>query len=143
MAGVLIVEDEIFVALDIEHILITAGFDVAGIAQDRMSAMALAGDCDVALIDLNLHDGATGPSIGMDLAAQHGVKIVFVTSHPFAIGDATDVAADVVTKPFRPDVVIDVVRRALDNGKSDRAKRDGNTAILSPRLSFADHGSQS
>src|SRR5205809_581762 len=114
MAGVLIVEDEIFIALDIEHILLSAGFEIAGIAQDRMSAMALAGDCDVALIDVNLHDGATGPSIGVDIAAQYGVNIVFVTSHRFMIGDADDIAMGVIIKPFRPDMVIDMVRQALD-----------------------------
>lgn len=135
MAGVLIVEDEIFVALDIEHILISAGFEIAGIAQDRKSAMALASDCDVALIDVNLHDGATGPSIGMDIVAQHGVNIVFVTSHPFLIGAAAEIATGVITKPFRPDMIVDMVKQALNGHRKDRVKDEGSAAYASPIIS--------
>ena len=39
---ILIVEDEIFVALEIEQIVQDAGFDVGGIAADREAAMAAA-----------------------------------------------------------------------------------------------------
>lgn len=135
MAGVLIVEDEIFVALDIEHILISAGLEVTGIAQDRKSAMALAGDCDVALIDVNLHDGVTGPSIGADIAARYGANIVFVTSHPFLVGEARDIAKDVIAKPFRADMIIDAVKRAL-NGDRDRID-ENNGASYAPPAPFS------
>jgi DNA-binding NtrC family response regulator len=144
MAGVLIVEDEIFVALDIEHILISAGFEIAGIAQDRRSAMALAAECDVALIDVNLHDGATGPSIGMDIVAKHGVNIIFVTSHPFLIGAAADIAIGVITKPFRPDMIVDMVRRALTGGRRDAITTiEEGAALFSPAPSPASNQFQS
>ena len=42
MNSVLIVEDEIFVALDIERILVDAGFQVAAIAADQHDALAVA-----------------------------------------------------------------------------------------------------
>jgi DNA-binding NtrC family response regulator len=128
MAGVLIVEDEIFVALDIEHILISAGYSICGIAHDRKSAMALAADCDLALIDVNLHDGATGPSIGIDIVTQYGINIIFITSHPFLVGDAADHAVGVITKPFRPDMIVDMVKRAL--GKADAEPDANETAFL-------------
>lgn len=57
---VLIVEDEIFVALEIEQIVEDAGFAVSAIAADRESALMAANDCDIALVDLNLRDGPTG-----------------------------------------------------------------------------------
>jgi len=142
MAGVLIVEDEIFVALDIEHILISAGFEVVGIAQDRKSAMALAIDCNVALIDVNLHDGATGPSIGMDIAARHGAEIIFVTSHPFLVGEAAQIASGVISKPFRPDMIIDTVRRALDGGRGVEARNE-DPAFLSQSESSSGNQLQS
>lgn len=116
MAGVLIVEDEIFIALDIEHILMSAGIAVCGIASDRLSAMALADECDVALVDVNLLDGANGPAIGTDLATSHGAKVIFVTSHPSLVGDAAHIATGILTKPFRPDTMVAAVEMAMKKG---------------------------
>ena len=70
---VLIVEDEIFVALEIEQIVEDAGFDVGAIAADRAAALAGAASCDIALVDLNLRDGPTGPQIGEASVAALGV----------------------------------------------------------------------
>jgi DNA-binding NtrC family response regulator len=112
MAGVLIVEDDIFIALDLEHILTSADFAVNGIASDRKAAMAMADQCSVALVDINLEDGATGPGIGSDLATLNGMKVIFVTSHPALVGDAAKFATSIITKPFRGDTVIEAVRSA-------------------------------
>lgn len=98
---VLIVEDEIFVALEIEQIVHDAGFEVVAIAADRAAASAAAPACDIALVDLNLRDGPTGPSIGMELAARHGVRVIYITANPGQIGDASAAALGVITKPFR------------------------------------------
>ena len=99
---VLIVEDEIFVALEIEQIVEDAGFGVGAIAADRAAALAHAQDCDIALVDLNLRDGPTGPQIGMELASQHGIRVIYVTANPAQIGEAAVAALGVITKPFRP-----------------------------------------
>lgn len=98
---VLIVEDEIFVALEIEQIVEDAGFVVGAIAADREAALASADDCDIALVDLNLRDGPTGPQIGMELAARHGIRVIYVTANPAQIGEASVAALGVITKPFR------------------------------------------
>ncbi len=82
----LIVEDEIFVALDLERILTDAGYQVAGIAADSRTAIETAPGCTFAFVDVNLRDGATGPDIARQLAEQFGVKIVFVTANPAQIG---------------------------------------------------------
>lgn len=71
---VLIIEDEIFVALEIEQIVEDAGFKVGAIAADREAALAAAAGCDIALVDLNLRDGPTGPGIGMDWPASSASK---------------------------------------------------------------------
>lgn len=99
---VLIVEDEIFVALEIEQIVEDAGFTVGAIAADREAALSSASDCDIALVDLNLRDGPTGPQIGVELAARHGIRVIYVTANPAQIGDASVAALGVITKPFRP-----------------------------------------
>lgn len=97
---VLIVEDEIFVALEIEQIVEDAGFQVGAIAADREGALACASECDIALIDLNLRDGPTGPDIGMELASRHGIRVIYVTANPAQIGAASVAALGVITKPF-------------------------------------------
>ncbi|HEX7781304.1 MAG TPA: response regulator [Sphingobium sp.] len=98
---VLIVEDEIFVALEIEHIVRSLGMDVCAIAADRKDALLAADDCDIALVDLNLRDGPTGVDIGHALSALHGVRVIYVTANPAQIGAASATALGVITKPFR------------------------------------------
>lgn len=95
----LIVEDEIFVALDLERILVEAGYHVCGIAADRDGALAAAPGADLAFVDVNLRDGATGPAIAKCLTEEFGVKVVFVTAHPGQIADP-DGALGYVRKPF-------------------------------------------
>lgn len=109
---VLIVEDEIFVALEIEQIVEDAGFKVAAIAADREAALASAQDCDIALVDLNLRDGPTGPQIGMELAARHGIRVIYVTANPSQIGEASVAALGVITKPFRAQSISATLRLA-------------------------------
>lgn len=94
----LIVEDEIFVALDLERILTEAGYTVAGIAADRETALAAADQCAFAFVDVNLRDGPSGPAIARTMAREHGVKVVFVTANPAQIIDAP--AVGFVRKPF-------------------------------------------
>jgi DNA-binding response OmpR family regulator len=111
---VLIVEDEIFVALEIEDIVRSVGFEVSAIAADRGMAMEAAGDCDIALVDLNLRDGATGPDIGRELAVCHGVRVVYVTANPSQIGSARAAALGVVSKPFRSAAIKEALRLAAE-----------------------------
>ncbi len=99
MNTALIVEDEIFVALDLERILLDAGYDVVAIAADSASAMAAAPGCGFAFVDVNLRDGPTGPAIAMRLATEHGVKVVFVTANPGQI-DPPSGGMGYIRKPF-------------------------------------------
>ena len=95
---VLIVEDEIFVALDLERILTEAGYQVRAIAAEQSSALQAAAGCGFALVDVNLRDGPSGPAIARALAAEHGTKVVFVTANPAQIGGAPSLGF--VRKPF-------------------------------------------
>ncbi|MDF0544788.1 response regulator [Sphingobium sp. H39-3-25] len=108
---VLIVEDEIFVALEIEHIVQNAGLEVCAIAADRAAAFEAADYCDIALVDLNLRDGPTGPQIGQALA-ERGVRVIYVTANPSQIGGASVGALGAITKPFRDATIRDTLRLA-------------------------------
>ena len=94
----LIVEDEIFVALDLERILTDAGYKVCAIAADRESALKVADQVQFAFVDINLRDGASGPDIARAMARDYGVKVVFVTANPAQIDGAP--AVGFVRKPF-------------------------------------------
>lgn len=95
----LIVEDEIFVALDLERILIDAGYVVKAIAADKLGALDAAHDCSFALVDINLRDGATGPELARMLTDNFGLKVVFVTANPGQIAHPSG-AVGYVRKPF-------------------------------------------
>ena len=108
----LIVEDEIFVALDLERILTDAGYDVAGIAADCESAIAAAPGCSFAFVDINLRDGPTGPEIARRMVADYGVKVVFVTANPSQIGDAE--CLGYIRKPFSDAAILAAAALACD-----------------------------
>lgn len=97
---ILIVEDEIFVAMDIERILADSGYVVKAIAPDRESALEYADEVDIAFVDINLRDGRTGPVIACDLAARNGTKVFYVTANPAQIDPIAPTAIGYIQKPF-------------------------------------------
>lgn len=99
----LIVEDEIFVALDIERILVDAGYKVAAIAADTESALSAANGCSFAFVDINLRDGPTGSDIARRLASE-GIRVVYVTANPSQITCAD--AVGFVRKPFGEEAIL-------------------------------------
>ncbi len=96
---ILVVEDEIFVAIEIEHVVEELGHCAVGIAADARTALDLADDADIALVDLNLSDGATGPEIGRALAAKHGITVLFMTANPSQLGHGVPGTLGVLSKP--------------------------------------------
>ena len=110
----LIVEDEIFVALDLERILTDAGYCVAGIAADSASALEAAPDCGFAFVDVNLRDGPTGPDVAARIARDHGIRVVFVTANPAQIGESVGCALGYVRKPFSEQAILAAAALASD-----------------------------
>ena len=116
----LIVEDEIFVALDLERILVDAGYEVGAIAADSAQAFAAAPACSFAFVDVNLRDGPTGPMIAERIARDYGVKVVFVTANPGQIGAAND-ALGYVRKPFSDQAILTAAAIAAAGGTDEPA----------------------
>lgn len=113
LARILIVEDEMLVAMDLESVLEDLGHEVVGIAPDLGSARQhFDEEMDIALVDLNLRDGLTGPEIGASLGAK-GVTVLFVTANPRLLGEGIAGAIGVITKPADEDMVRSAVRYAL------------------------------
>jgi CheY-like chemotaxis protein len=98
-ARILIVEDEIFVALELESVLEDLGHEPVGIVPDVQAAELYFDEAlDLALVDLNLRDGLTGPEIGARLS-EKGVTVVFITANPALLGEGIAGAIGVITKP--------------------------------------------
>jgi DNA-binding response OmpR family regulator len=98
-ARILIVEDEMLVALELECILADLGHEAVGIVPDLETAHSFFdAPIDLALVDLNLRDGLTGPQIGETLGA-NGVTVMFITANPRLLGDGIAGTIGVITKP--------------------------------------------
>ena len=96
---ILIVEDEMLVAMELEFILQDLGHECVGIAPDVETATEhFEAPLDLALVDLNLRDGLTGPQIGETLC-QRGVPVVFITANPRELGNGISGTIGVITKP--------------------------------------------
>ena len=112
-ARILIVEDEMLVAMELESILQDLGHDPVGIAPDLSAAERLAQtELDLALVDLNLRDGLTGPEIGKRLSAR-GVSVLFITANPRVLEDGVAGTIGVLTKPTDEETVRAAVDYAL------------------------------
>jgi two-component system, response regulator PdtaR len=119
-ANILIVEDEMLVAFELQATLEDLGHQVVGIAPDLETAMARAeGDIDLALVDLNLRDGLTGPEIGRRLCDIGRCGVLFVTANPRILGDGIAGTIGVLTKPTNPECVRDAVDYALRVGSGE------------------------
>ena len=116
-ANILIVEDEMLVAIELESILEDLGHCPVGIAPDLSSAEQFSEQpIDLALVDLNLRDGLTGPEIGRRLS-QRGVAVLFITANPRILGSGIAGTIGVLTKPTDEATV----RAAVDFALSRRA----------------------
>lgn len=111
-ARVAIIEDEMLVACHFEGVIEELGFEPVGIAADTEQARALAAaKPDIALVDLNLRDGLTGPEIGRYLGSR-GVSVVFVTANPAEVSPPIPGALGVVVKPCDSECLQSMLRYA-------------------------------
>ncbi len=122
--SILVVEDEILVAIEIEEVIREMGHRPIGIAPDMARAFDLADDAEIALVDLNLRDGPTGAEIGRRLASEFGVTVIFMTANPSQLGNGVDKALGVISKP----VSDRELREAIEFAAQVRANR----AVASP-----------
>ena len=108
---VMIVEDQALLAMELEMVLAESGCDVVGSAMDTAGALAIAEGRrpDLALIDINLLDGMTGPGIARRLVSEFGCAVVFLTANPEQIPDGFAGALGAVSKPFDEATIRDVV----------------------------------
>ena len=123
---VLIVEDELIIAIDVEASLAEEGHQVVGIARESETALALGRRLrpDLALVDIQLVDGETGPEIARHLKDM-GVPVLFMTADPDKLPDGMAGALGVIPKP-----IADHVLKGAVQWVNDRDADPPDTLIL-------------
>jgi CheY-like chemotaxis protein len=99
-ARVLVVEDEIVVALFLEDLLSEFGYAVAGVVSRLDEAMAHAPDYDVALLDVHLNGRDVFDFA--DLLAARDTPFIFTTGYGARGIPERHCARPVLQKPFQP-----------------------------------------
>ena len=117
---VLVVEDEILVAMLIEDMLADLGFEVLGPAMrlDAALKMALDESFDVAVLDVNLANEQSFPVA--QLLQERGIPFLFATGYGLRGLDERFKEVTTLQKPFEPDQLANAISLALpskDEGK--------------------------
>ncbi len=118
---VLIVEDEVLVANELEWLVEESGLEPIGHAIDSGEAVTLARQNrpDLALVDIHLNDGPTGVEAARRIAEESGAMVVFMTANPKRVPDDFAGAAGMIGKPYTSHGVKEAicwVARCLQDG---------------------------
>ena len=108
---VLVVEDEIMVAMYVEDLLSELGYEVAEIATNLDQALPLAreGDFDFAVLDINLAGQLSFPAA--EVLKKRGIPFLFASGYG-SRGVAEDYQTAVrIQKPFRSGDLSEAIRR--------------------------------
>jgi DNA-binding LytR/AlgR family response regulator len=107
----LLVEDEPFIALDLEVLCTSAGHEVVGVADSYQSAVDLAAaeGPEAALVDINLRDGLSGLSVARALSCDRRMAIGFVTGNAEQVPPDFCGAVAVLEKPFTQEGVEEIL----------------------------------
>ncbi|WP_458759746.1 response regulator [Afipia sp. TerB] len=122
---VLIIEDETFIAMDLETLVRNLGHNVIGVARTHADAIALAKAKKPGLIlaDIQLADGSSGLDAVNELLRTFEVPVVFITAYPerFLTGERPE-PAFLISKPFQPAMVSAVASQALFFQRNSRSR---------------------
>ncbi|MCA9702073.1 MAG: response regulator, partial [Myxococcales bacterium] len=144
--SVIVVEDEVLIALELEERLRGWGYEVLGVAHSAQDGLNLARSeaADLALLDVRLG----GDFDGIELAAElrsWGIPSVFLTAH----GDDETLARikavgaqGYLLKPFEPRLLRLTLETALHRHRSERAQRaaeDGHRRAEAMQASILAH----
>jgi CheY-like chemotaxis protein len=99
---VLIVEDEVLLATELEFLVEEVGCKSVGLAMSSDEAVALASDLrpDLALVDVHLRDGPTGIEVARKIHDDCGGVALFMTANVKRLPDDFAGACGVIGKPY-------------------------------------------
>jgi CheY-like chemotaxis protein len=113
---VLIIEDETFIAAELESLVESLGHRVLGVARTHAEAIALTKNKKPGLIlaDIQLADNSSGLDAVNELLQSFEVPVIFITAYPerFLTGERPE-PAFLIAKPFQPATVSAIISQAL------------------------------
>jgi two-component system, response regulator PdtaR len=124
---ILVIEDDLLIATQVEITLTEAGFEVVGVAPTGEEALELAAKDppDLAVVDIRLAGDRDGVDTALELFRSHGVRCIFASA--YSDGEARQRAAPAVPlgwlqKPYSMASLTDMVTKAADEvrGKGRR-----------------------
>ncbi|EIC28251.1 MULTISPECIES: putative bifunctional diguanylate cyclase/phosphodiesterase [Methylomicrobium] len=97
-ARMLVVEDEVIIALDIQRTLIRMGYDVPEFVTSAESALERIGTLqpDLVLMDIHLSGAMDGIAAADEIRKQHALPVVFLTAH----SDEATLNRAKITEPY-------------------------------------------
>ena len=128
---VLIIEDEPFIALDIQTLVEDLGHRVVGVARTHKEAVQAARIHKPGLIlaDIQLADGSSGLEAVNQILEEFEAPVIFITAYPerFLTGRPPE-PAFLITKPFGVDSLKAVISQALFFDRRSQ-KRNGREPV--------------
>jgi DNA-binding NarL/FixJ family response regulator len=126
---ILIAEDEVVFVMELEEILGSAGYEVAGTAFSGLEAVAMARKLkpDLILMDLKMPGELDGIEAAGEIAEELSIPVIFVTGHTEKsfLNRAKNVpSAGYIVKPFHEAQIRAVIDMALQRHSSQDEQKD-------------------
>ena len=114
--NILIIEDELLIAMDLETIVGSLGHTVQDVATTKGEALAAVKPRKPGLIlaDVKLADGSSGLDAVREIVAKHEIPIIFITAYPEKVltGERPE-PTFLISKPFQRETVMAIISQAL------------------------------
>jgi DNA-binding response OmpR family regulator len=119
----LIVEDQLLLAMGLKDELEDAGYRVLELAIHNQEAIGLAREVkpDLALVNIQLADGDDGVALATDLKAL-GIPVLFISGQAERARSAKAVGIGSISKPYTPAEVVAAVDYLFRHEKGDESR---------------------
>ncbi|MBO3761474.1 response regulator [Ciceribacter sp. L1K22] len=138
---VLIIEDEMLLAMELESEIDAAGHDVVGIAADSKSALEMinSSTLDFAFVDITLRDGPSGIDVGRQLS-KRGIPYVFVSGNLKRIPEDFAGALGAIEKPYTMNGLNNALAFIESYVGGTAANREPPPSLVMPPDSYTENG---
>ena len=121
---VMIVEDEIIIAVDLRNELQNLGYSICSFASSAEKAIKTAEQekPDVVLMDIRLKGEMDGFEAAREIHSRYGIPTIFMTALPYEhIKEMTGITEpyEYIAKPFQADALQSAIESVLQKNKED------------------------
>ena len=147
MPKVMIAEDDIMIAEMMQDFLVSAGYEVCGIALTVAEGVELgeSHQPDLAVLDLRLANGGLGTEIAAQLGRRGALGILYATANTGRIVLSSTDGDACITKPYSADDMVralKIVEQIISTGVASPPYPRGFQLLGNRRIGSATAGSQ-